>query len=796
MGEVYQATDTNLKRQVAIKVLPTSLAGDPERLARFQREAEVLAALNHPNIAHIHGLEKSDGTVALVMELVEGPTLADRIAQGAIPIDEALPIAKQIADALEAAHEQGIIHRDLKPANIKVRPDGIVKILDFGLAKALEPTGAMSASVSMSPTITSPAMTQAGIILGTAAYMSPEQAVGKPVDKRSDLWSFGVVLLEMLTGRQVFHGETVSHVLASVLKDEPDWTALTLGTPVPIRRLLRRCLEKDRKRRLDSAVAARLEIDDVLTPPAEGTGEPALRTRSRLAWILTALSLAFAITLVAVAYFKIRPVEEVAIRAVVLPPNKWAIDVGPPPTRLAISPDGRRLAFVAARPDRRSQLWVQSIDALSAQALTGTEEARSPFWAPDSRFLGFFADGKLKKIDVTGGPAVTLCDAGTTDGGTLVSGAWNRDGVIVFAKLASALSRVSASGGTATSVTTLEDPERSQTLPSFLPDGKHFLFRTGRGPGAVSDVRVGSLDSRESRPLLQGVSQAMYSQGRVLFVRDQTLMAQPFDVRRLELSGDPVPIAEPVVTGGGGNSAFSVSANGTLVYQAGSVSASRLTWMDRVGKELSVLGEEGDWDDVQLSSDGIHATVSARAPGRTTRALWIFDLSRGLGTPVTFGDSDEISAIWSPDDARIVFGSNRKERQHDLFGKASSITGREDAVLEDSVNKVPNSWSPDGRFILYTVTGPNTDLWVLPLFGDRKPFPFANAKFSEDSGNFSPDGRWIAYRSNESGPLKCTWRHSLAQDRELGSHRPVYSAVTRDGDTTARNSSTWHPITS
>jgi len=495
MGEVYRAHDTKLNRDVALKILPDAFTFDGDRIARFRREAQLLASLNHPNIAAIYGFEDSGSTHALVLELVEGPTLADRITKGPIPLDEAWPIAKQIADALEAAHEQGIIHRDLKPANIKVRPDGIVKVLDFGLAKALEPTGAMSASVSMSPTITSPAMTQAGIILGTAAYMSPEQAVGKPVDKRSDLWSFGVVLLEMLTGHQVFQGETISHVLASVLKDEPDWTALPQGTPVPIRRLVRRCLEKDHKRRIDSAVVARLETEDALTQPAEWRG--GFNTRSRLTWVLTAVSLVLAIAFGALAYFEIRPVDQTAIQAVVLPPDKWIFDVGPPPTRLAISPDGHRLAFVAADPDHRSQLWVQSIDALSAQALTGTAGARSPFWAPDSRFLGFFADGKLKKVDVTGGPAVTLCDVGSTEAGSVVSGTWNRDGVIVFAKQASGLSRVSASGGTATRVTTLEDQAINHSLPFFLPDGQHFLYRTGRGPGEFGEVRVGSLDARE-----------------------------------------------------------------------------------------------------------------------------------------------------------------------------------------------------------------------------------------------------------------------------------------------------------
>jgi Tol biopolymer transport system component len=470
---------------------------------------------------------------------------------------------------------------------------------------------------------------------------------------------------------------------------------------------------------------------------------------------MTAFILVFAAALGTVAYVVTRPVEEAAIHAVVLPPDNWTLDVGPPPTRLAISPDGRRLAFVARGPDRRPQLWVRSIDAPSAQALTGTDRARAPFWSPDSRTLGFFADGKLKKIDVTGGPAVTLCDAGTTDGGSVVSGTWNRNGMIVFGKDGIELARVPASGGTATALT-IDDQKSNQALPFFLPDGQHFLYHTRSASGVSGDILVASLDSRESRPLLQGVSQAMYSQGHVLFVRDQTLMAQPFDARRLELSGDPIPIVEEVTTGNGGNGAFSVSASGSLVYLAGLTSMSRLTWVDRAGKQLGVIGEDAEWNDVQLSSDGRRTIVSARTPGRNTRELWIFDNARGLKTRFTFDTADNNMAIWSPDDARIVFSSNRKKgSEHDLFGRATSMIGSEgseEVVLEDSTNKNPLSWSPDGRFLLYSVIGPNPDLWVLPLFGDHKPFPFfANTRFSEDFGSFSPDGRWIAYRSSESG---------------------------------------------
>jgi hypothetical protein len=587
MGEVYRARDTKLGRDVALKIISDAFALDPDRLARFKREAQVLASLNHPNIAAIH---------ALVLELVEGPTLADRIAQGPIPLDDALSIARQIADALEAAHEHGIVHRDLKPANIKLRPDGTVKVLDFGLAKAMHP--APTSDVSQSPTITSPAMTRMGVILGTAAYMSPEQAKGRPADKRSDIWAFGCVLYEMLTAKRPFDGEDVSDTLAFILTKDPDWSALPPSTPAAVRRLLRRCLDKSAKERLRDISDARLEIKEALTaPPGEATvatSAPVKARRTARVWPATAAALllttlAFA---AAVVYLIRSTGNEAVVRFTVSPPEKTAFSFsvagagGSVAFNSAISPDGRKMIFTIQDAAGKVLLWVRPVDSLAAQPLPGTDDPTLPFWSPDSRFVGFFAGGKLKKIDVTGGPPLTLCDAPSARGG-----AWNRDGVIVFApSITSPLSRVSAAGSEPVAVTKLQSGQTYHRSPSFLPDGRHFVYLArGESPG----VFVSSLDSTDATRLLSADTQASYTPpGYLLFVRQGTLLAQPFYANKLQLAGEPFPVAERVVADtASGLAAFSVSENGALTYRTGSTTTTgddwQMAWLDRQGSRSS-----------------------------------------------------------------------------------------------------------------------------------------------------------------------------------------------------------------
>ena len=785
MGQVYRATDTTLGRQVAIKVLPDAFASDPERLARFEREAKTLASLNHPYIASIYGFEKSSGLHALVMELVDGDDLSWRIARGPIPLDEALPIAKQIAEALEAAHEQGIIHRDLKPANIKLRRDGTLKVLDFGLAKTIAPTGVASPGVPESPTIMTPAMTQAGTILGTARYMSPEQARGKSVDKRTDIWAFGCVLYEMMTGHLAFSGETASDAVAAILGREPDWLALPAATPENVRRLLRRCLEKDPKRRVHDIADARIELDEALAPSfAPGyltsTGLPAsavtngarANARVRLGWITAGVAVAASVAALALVRAGVfdRPVVDARVyrSSIVLPEgtqipaDRGSANLGPA-GRFALSPDGRRLAFVARRNTTGSPLlWVRSLDADAAQSLVGTEGATYPFWSPDSRFIAFLAQGKLKKIDVAGGATLTLCDASLG-----ATGAWNGDDVILFTpKGGSPLYRVSASGGTPSPVTTFDTAsgDTQHWFPFFLPDGRHFLYSslgsTKVGATDPGGVYVGSLDPAESRTLLlQDGYQAKYAQGHLVYLRGSTLMARPFDASRRELRGEAEPLAEQLqttsgqVTGAAG--AFTVSDLGVLAYQtgAGAVS-SQLTWFDRAGKPLGLLGDQADYADVELSPDAERVAVSVLDPEQGTRDLWLYDVKRGLRSRFTFDSASEFESIWSPDGDQLVFA--RSKASVDLFRKPLS-GGNETALLEGGLGKFPSDWSPNGRFILYIAGGvaiARSDLWVLPLFGNTKPFPFLETPFIETRGRFSPDGRWVAYVSDESGQLE------------------------------------------
>ena len=739
MGQVFRATDTRLKRQVAIKILPPSVAADYDRLARFQREAEVLASLNHPNIGGIHGLEESGGVTALVLELVEGPTLADRIAQGAIPIDEALPIAKQIAEALEAAHEQGVIHRDLKPANIKVRPDGTVKVLDFGLAKAMEPIGAVSSSPSVSPTITTPAMTHAGMILGTPAYMSPEQARGKPVDKRSDIWAFACVLYEMLTGTRAFPGDDVTDTTVSVLSKEPDWSALPSLTPAFVRVLLRRGMDKNPKRRLRDIGDARLVLEGAF----EGVGAEMVGTATapggRLAWMAFAVALlaATALAVPAVLYFRAGPVDAPETRLDIVTPETTD------PLSFALSPDGRQLVF-AASGDGQQRLWLRPLDKTTAQPLAGTEGASVPFWSPNGRSLGFYASGQLKRIDLAGGSAQPLATVQNARGGT-----WGPDDTILFAPtITGPLFRIPAMGGRAVAVTTLEK-HLGHRFPQFLPGGRQFLFHALGTPG-TGGIYLGSLDGPEITRLTAADAAGVYAPGgMLLFVQAGTLLAQRLDLEQRALVGNPVTVADPVgVDGFTGAVALSVSSTGLVAYRAGVASRRQLTWFDRSGKPLGVVGapDENNLLAPRVSPDGRRVAAHRTVQGNVD----IFLLDADRTTRFTFDAALDRFPVWSPDGGRIVFDSNRRGSR-DLYQASSARAGSEKLLLESAQNA--SDWSTDGRFISYLRLDSQTawDIWMLPLEGDRKPLVFLNSAYDERRADFSPNGRWVAYHSNASG---------------------------------------------
>ncbi len=745
MGEVYRARDTKLNRDVAIKVLPELLVLDPDRLARFQREAQVLASLNHPNIAQIHGLEESGGAPALVMELVDGPTLADRIAQGPVPIAEALPIARQIAEALEAAHEQGIIHRDLKPANIKVRADGAVKVLDFGLAKMLDPDAGsreQDPAYALLPTITSPAVTRMGVIMGTAAYMAPEQTRGKTLDKRADIWAFGCVLYEMLSGKRAFGGEDVTDTLAFIITKEPDWSALPPTTPAAIQRLLRRCLEKDRKRRLDSAADARLEIDEALAAPLDVVPVAAAHSRRRreqVAWVAAAVFFLTAAAL-GTAYVR-RPSPQLQAVRFSVPPEKSL-------QGFAISSDGKQLVFSAAGSSGPSMLWIRHIDGAGAEPMPGTDGAIAPFWSPDSRFIGFFSQGKLKKIELGSDRSQTLCDAGFST--PQFGGTWNSEGTIVFTSTGGALFRVSDAGGAPKPLTTVDPAqgERDHGAPQFLPDSQRFLYfiRSAKSDGTA--LYVGSLDGALRKRI--GSSRSVWAApGYLVFSQRDVLVAQHFDLQKLELTGQP----ESIVTERAPN--VSVSSNGILAYQTiqGDQNNGQLTWLDREGKPLGVLGDTGDYYMPRLSPDGNKLAVEHHN-AQGTGDVEMFDLVRGTSTRFTFDPTHHNSgSTWSPDGTRLAFHSTRNGTS--IYVKATAGSAPEELLLQSN-NANPTDWSPDSRFILYDFgsSASRSDIWMLPLTGNRKPQPVIQSSFKEMQGQFSPDGRWLAYASDESGRME------------------------------------------
>jgi eukaryotic-like serine/threonine-protein kinase len=743
MGEVYSASDTKLGRNIAIKILAGAWTHDDERVARFKREAKTLAALNHPNIAIIHGFEESGSQNFLVMELVEGDTLADKLARGPIPPGEALRIAVQISEALEAAHEKGIIHRDLKPANVKITPEGKVKVLDFGLAKAFE-NDASSGNLSNSPTLTR-AGTGEGVILGTAAYMSPEQAKGFAVDPRSDVFSFGCILYEMLTGKPAFDGDSVSEILASVLKTEPAFHELPQTLHPRLRELVQRTLAKNPKRRMHAMADVRFEIESIMNSPStdspEVTAVPAVRS-SLPAWILAALAVA-ALGWIAAIHFREKPAgDEPELR----------LDIGTPsttaPFEFAISPNGRYIVFIASG-DGAPRLWLRAFDKAEAQPLAGTEGAGYPFWSADSSSIAFDSGGRLRRVEIAGGPPQILASTFASFGG-----AWNSEGTILFSSGTGPLSRISAAGGETAIVTHLDSPRQVQhRFPKFLPDGRHFLFFVLGTPESAG-IYLGSLDSSDTKRLVLNESAAEFlPPDMVAYVRGTTLVARHLDLKREELTGDPVTLADPVGFVATGSTGFSVSADGRIAYRGGSGPLRQLRWYDRTGKQTGAADEVDSATLLypELSPDGEHVALNRTIQANTD--IWLMDLVRHALTRFTFEAAIDLAPVWSPDAKQIVFASSR-QGPYNLFIKSSSGAGADTPLLVTMNHKYPQDWSKDGRFLLYSEVDlkMGRDLWALPMKDtDPKPFPVVKTAFEELNGQFSPDSRFVAYETNESG---------------------------------------------
>jgi serine/threonine protein kinase len=733
MGEVYVADDLNLNRKVALKFLPDAFAGDPERMARFEREARMLASLNHPNIAAIYGLEQAEGKRFIVMELVEGETLAQRIGKGALPVEDALGICRQIAEGLEAAHEKGVIHRDLKPANVMITEGDKVKILDFGLAKALSDE-TQNVDSSQSPTLTE-AMTRPGVILGTAAYMSPEQAKGKSVDKRADIWAFGCFLYECLTGKRAFEGETVTETLAAVLTREVEWEQV----PAKMHHLLRRCLEKDPKKRLR-------DIGDAfaLLESPQNTA-PVKRSTLLLAWASIAILLA--ITVVVLALMQIRgPGPAEAMRFDITVPSM------PNEYGMSISPDGRRVAFSAFSSESTPSLFLREIKSGTLRKIEGTDGARYPFWSPDSRSIGFATADKLQTVDVLTGTMRSLCVVGTLYAG----GAWNSDDVIVFADFPK-LYRISAEGGNPVVLRELDKTrnEVQHGFPFFLPDQRHYLYLVSSGSGAGrGDIHVGSIDSREDRKLLSGASMAVYANpGYILFQRDKELLAQKFDATKQTLSGQPALITDSLLVGLYGLAVFNASQNGLVIYRSGSKQvASQFVWFDRAGKQLGLAGKPATTyrSGFSLSPDGKLIAAPRPDPAAQRSDIWLIEWERNVTARLTNDPAAHASAVWSPDGHRIGYSSNRAGSWR-LFVKNANGIGEEEALTPADAEWMKD-WSKDGRFIAYGNS--DGDLYALPLFGERKPILIAKSHPGGNMPKFSHDGKWVAYNSDETG----TWQ--------------------------------------
>ena len=761
MGEVYRARDSRLNRDVAVKVLPEAFSSDAERLARFTREAQTLASLNHPNIAAIYSIEAN----AIVMELVEGEDLSTLIAASgsgskdqSLQLNQVLQIARQIIDALEAAHDLGIVHRDLKPANIKVREDGSVKVLDFGLAKTVESDGAISGNTANSPTLTARA-TQMGVILGTASYMSPEQARGRAVDKRTDVWAFGCVLYELLSGRKAFEGEDATEIISSVVKTEPDWNALPSSVPAHVRTVITRCLIKDRKSRIPDLSVVRYWLDEQNAAAASHTPLASARSSSRLWQAAAGVLLLTTLAALVAWYYKSSAAASSITRFQVLPPQGGSFTAGnrPGSATAAISPDGQTVAFTAQDASGKRMIYLRRIDSLVAQPLAGTEDGGYPFWSPDSRFIAFTVTGQLKKVAVAGGPPSTLCSLNTgifSRGGT-----WNADDVLVFNNGPNALYRVSAAGGEATKIGSLQQGESGRQFPSFLPDGHHFLYHSTGTVDQMVGIWVGSLDGTPPTRVMFSGTGAVYDQrsGRLLFLQQGTLLAQPFDLVTFKLSGEPVPLGERVEAAVvPGVVAFSVSNTGVLAFANGEAATaqSQMTWVDRKGTVVGTVGPRATYRGINISPDGLQ--IAAHRHEGEGGDIWITDIKRNSTTRLTFDAAQENAGpVWSPGSDRVAYSSLRNGKQG-LYMKNADGTGQETQLFDGASQltpAIPFSWSPDDKAVLFMMPAATTaaDLWTVSLSSDHKATPLLQTVFAENHGQISPDGKWLAYTSTETG---------------------------------------------
>ena len=805
MGEVYKARDTRLDRTVAIKILPEALAADSQFRDRFDREARTISRLDHPHICALYDVGEQDPSTGsgqavayLVMQYLEGETLEQRLKKGALPIQEALTIAIQIADALATAHKAGIVHRDLKPGNIMLTRSGAT-LLDFGLAKATAPIGPV-AGLSMLPT-TPPGLTAQGTILGTFQYMAPEQLEGQEANARTDIFAFGAVLYEMLTGQKAFEGKNQASLIGAILHiDPPAVTTLQPLVPPFLDRVVKKCLHKDADHRWQTA----RDLLDELTWIADGGAAVArvgARTRNRwperAAWITAAAGVLIALVVIILRPASVPATGDV-VRVSILPPDKTlftpqnATTVGVP--QLAVSPDGRAIAFAAGAPGARPTLWLRSLDAVTAHSLTGTEGAESPFWSPDHRWIGYFADGKLKKIPASGGPSQVIAANVLDSRGA----SWGPDDTILFSRSTTGVLRVSSSGGSITPVTELDASrqEGSHRFPQFLPDGRHFLFQVRSSLADQTGGYAGSLDGKTKKLLIHGNTVALFAPpGHLLFMDGETLMGQAFDAERLELTGQAFVVEGGVGRSSTGGGTHSVSGTGTMAYAGVLSTPSRLTWVDRGGTSSESAGPLGDYTDVRLSPDHTRLAASVSDPKTGNPDIWITDLTRGSSAPFTFGPAVNASPVWAPDGARIIFRTTRAGGLTEFYAKSAGGGGKEELVLSQTTarasgvhsgNIVLWDWSPDGRHLLFSVnTSSDYDLWLLPLAGDPKPVSFLSAPGDQFHGNFSPDGRLMAYSSNESGRFEVHVQTFPLTDRKwtvstAGGYEPRWRADGRE----------------